>query len=113
VVSVKRNPGQHASAECGNRGYGNVKPRYRAPIPALLPGQSHRLRASIQGDELTAAIDDRTVWQGALGPEAEGLHGAPGLRSDNAQLLFELAVNSAAASFGSAPACRSGPRESD
>jgi hypothetical protein len=35
VVSVKRNPGQHASAECGNRGYQNVKPRYSAPIPSL------------------------------------------------------------------------------
>lgn len=27
VVSVKRNPGQHSSAECGNRGYQNVKPQ--------------------------------------------------------------------------------------
>jgi hypothetical protein len=113
VVSVKRNPGEHASAECGNHGYRNLKPRYSAPIPTLSSGQSHRLRASLQGDELTAAVDDRTVWQGALGPAAQGLHGPAGLRSDNAQLLFELAVNTAAASAGSAPACRSGPGESD
>src|SRR6266478_3127013 len=27
VVSVKRNPGKHASRECGNAGYRNLKPR--------------------------------------------------------------------------------------
>ena len=113
VVSVKRNPGQHASAECGNRGYQNLKPRYSAPIPALSPGQSHRLRASMQGDELTAAIDDRVVWQGALGTTASGLHGPPGVRTDNAQLRFELAVDAPAAASGAAPACRSGAQESD
>jgi hypothetical protein len=113
VVSVKRNPGQHASAQCANRGYQNVKPRYSAPIPALTSGQSHRLRADMQRDELTAAIDDRIVWQGALGPAAAGLQGAPGIRCDNAQLLFELAVDARAASSGAAPACRSGAQESD
>jgi hypothetical protein len=113
VVSVKRNPGQHASAECGNRGYQNVKPRYSAPIPALSPGQSHRLRATMQGDGLSAAIDDRVVWQGDLGGAASGLQGPAGVRSDNAQLLFELAVEPPAASAGAAPACRSGAQESD
>jgi hypothetical protein len=113
VVSVKRNAGQRASAECGNRGYQNLKPRYSAPIPALASGQSHRLRASMQGDELTAAIDDRIVWQGALGPAAAGLQGPPGVRSDNAQWRFELAVDAAAASASAAPACRSGPQDSD
>ena len=113
VVSVKRNPGQHASAECGNRGYQNVKPRYSAPVPALASGQSHRLRASMQGDELTAAIDDTVVWQGTLGATASGLQGPPGVRTDNARLLFELAVDAAAASSGAAPVCRSGAQESD
>jgi hypothetical protein len=113
VVSVKRNPGQHASAECGNRGYQNLKPRYSAPIPALASGQSHRLRADLQGDELSAAIDDRIVWQGTLGEAAAGLQGPAGVRSDNAQLVFELAVNAAAARTDAAPGCRSGPQESD
>lgn len=27
VVSVKRSPSQHSSAECGNRGYQNIKSR--------------------------------------------------------------------------------------
>ncbi len=113
VVSVKRNPGQHTSAECGNRGYRNVKPRYSAPIPALSPGQSHRLRATMEGDELSAAIDDKVVWQGALGATASGLRGPPGVRSDHAQLLFEVAVDAPAATSGAAPACRSGTQESD
>jgi hypothetical protein len=113
AVSVKRNPGQHASAECRNRGYQNVKPRYSAAIPALSPGQSHRLRTTMQGDELTAAIDDRVVWQGALGATASGLQGPPGVRTDNAQLLFELAVDAPAAPSGAAPACRAGAQESD
>jgi hypothetical protein len=113
VVSVKRNPGQHASAECGNRGYQNVKPRYNAPIPALSPGQSHRLRATMQGDEPSAAIDDRVVWRGALGAAASGLQGPPGVRTDNAQLLFELAVDAPAAGAAAAPVCRSGAQESD
>jgi hypothetical protein len=113
VVSVKRNLGQRASAECGNRGYQNLKPRYSAPIPALASGQSHRLRADLEGDELSAAIDDRIVWQGALGPAAAGLQGPAGIRSDNAQLIFELAVNTTAASLGAVPACRTGAQESD
>jgi hypothetical protein len=33
VVSVKTNPGQHSSAECGNRGYQNIKPRRRLSSP--------------------------------------------------------------------------------
>ncbi len=57
------------------------------------PGQSHRPRASMQGVEPSAAMDDRVVWQGALGAAASGLQGPPGVRSDNAQLLFELSAD--------------------
>src|SRR5579862_3524801 len=35
VVSVKRNPGQTTSAECGNRGYRNVKPKQSSPPPPI------------------------------------------------------------------------------
>src|SRR4029077_13503182 len=45
VVSVKSNPGQHSSAECGNRGYRNIKPRRSTPAPLLRPGDTHRLSA--------------------------------------------------------------------
>jgi hypothetical protein len=44
VVSVKSNPGQHTSAECGNRGYRNIKSR---PVPVLRSGHTHDLRAEI------------------------------------------------------------------
>ena len=41
VVSVKSNPGQQTSSQCGNRGYRNVKPRRSTPVPALRSGDSH------------------------------------------------------------------------
>jgi hypothetical protein len=37
VVSATINPGQHTSAQCGNRGYRNIKPRRGAPVPVLHP----------------------------------------------------------------------------
>jgi hypothetical protein len=45
VVSIKANPGQHTSAECGNRGYHNIKPAHSSPVPLLRPGDTHTLRA--------------------------------------------------------------------
>lgn len=38
VVSIKRNPAAHTSAECGNRGYQNIKPRKASAVPQLTPG---------------------------------------------------------------------------
>jgi hypothetical protein len=48
VVSVKSNPGQHTSAECGNRGYRNIKPGRGRVVPALRPGSAHTLRAEMK-----------------------------------------------------------------
>src|ERR1700722_50364 len=45
VVSIKSNPGQHTSTECGNRGYRNVKPWHSAPVPVLNRGDAHLLGA--------------------------------------------------------------------
>jgi len=39
VVSVKTNPGEHSSAECGNRGYQNIKPRRSSPVPKPASGR--------------------------------------------------------------------------
>lgn len=47
VVSVKSNPGQHTSVECGNRGYRNIKPIHHSPVPVLRPGDKHQLRAEM------------------------------------------------------------------
>ena len=114
AVSVKSNSGQHSSAECGNRGYQNIKPRFRAAIPALMPGQSHRLRADIRGQQLRAFVDGTLVWEGTLGAAAAALQGPIGLRTDNAHLEFELAVETPP---GAVPhfvmSCRTRPHELD
>jgi hypothetical protein len=111
VVSVKRNPGQHSSAECGNRGYRNVKPQAAAPLAAVLPGSAHELGAALRGTDLEVQADKRTVWRGSLGDDARGLTGPVGLRTDNAHLEFQLRV---AGAMSSPPtACRAGPQESE
>jgi hypothetical protein len=90
VVSVKSNPGQHASNECGNHGYQNIKPGYSAPLPALRTGDTHRLRAEMNGAEMRVFADDSLVWQGSVIPAALEFDGPIGVRSDNARLSFQL-----------------------
>lgn len=90
VVSVKRNPGAHTRAECGNRGYVNIKPRKASPLPRLEPGQSHTLRAEMKDAELRVFADNREVWEGDIGSDAAKLEGPVGIRSDNARLEFEF-----------------------
>lgn len=89
VVSVKRNPNEHSSAECGNRGYENIKPLKSAPMPVLRSGDSHTLRAEMRKEELRVFVDDREVWEGDV-PGAAALAGRVGIRSDNARLEFNL-----------------------
>lgn len=108
VVSVKRNPTQHTSAECSNRGYQNIKPRKASPAPRVVTGQSHTLRAEMRGEELRVFVDNRPAWEGSMGSDAASLEGPAGIRSDNAQIEFELL---ALKSSGSAKACKTG--ESD
>jgi hypothetical protein len=114
VVSVKNNPGQHSSAECGNRGYRNIKPRRSTPVPVLRPGATHTLRAEMNGDEMKVFADNTMVWEGSVGPEAVRFEGPVGIRSDNARLQIELRAGlPLKAQSGSAPGCRSGPGESE
>jgi hypothetical protein len=90
VVSLKSNPSQNSSAECGNRGYQNIKPAHSSPLPALQPGSTHTLRAETSGSQLNVFADDKLVWQGDLGSPADSLAGPVGIRSDNAKLEIEL-----------------------
>jgi hypothetical protein len=83
VVSVKSNPGAHASRDCGNSGYSNLRPSLRNPPPALEPGSEHELAAVVAGQALRVTIDGATVWEGALPSEAAALRGPAGVRSDN------------------------------
>jgi hypothetical protein len=92
VVSEKTNPGEHTSAQCGNRGYRNIKPASVAPLPALRPGDSHALRAELAGEQMRVFIDDSPAWAGSVGPV--GFDGPVGIRSDNARLKIELRVGS-------------------
>jgi hypothetical protein len=113
VISVKTNPGQHSSLECGNRGYQNIKPSVSLPVPRITPGQSHTLDAALHGNQLRAYVDDRLVWQGDLGQQAARLKGPAGVRSDNAHLEFELAADNTALGAKAVPGCRAGPQESE
>jgi hypothetical protein len=113
VVSVKRNPTQHTSAECGNHGYQNIKPRRAAEVPHLRPGESHTLRAEMNKAELRVFVDDRQVWEGEVG-EAANLEGPVGIRSDNASLEFDLKAGEPSGTHpDSVAACKSGPGNSD
>jgi hypothetical protein len=92
VVSVKNNPGQHTSAECGNRGYQNIKPHRSSPVPAIQSGQPHTLAADLQDRELRVFADNVLAWEGSLDGQAVGLNGPVGMRSDNARLRVTLSA---------------------
>jgi len=92
VVSVKSNPGEHSSAQCGNRGYQNIKPRRSSAIPTLESGAAHTLRAQMNGAEMQVFADNSLVWEGSVGPDALRFDGAVGIRSDNARLQIELSA---------------------
>jgi len=90
VISVKNNPNEHTSAECGNRGYRNIKASRASPVPRVHPGESHTLRAEMNAAELAVFIDGTLSWEGNLGPEINSADGPVGIRSDNALLDLEI-----------------------
>ncbi|WP_257458990.1 hypothetical protein [Archangium lipolyticum] len=93
VVSVKHNPGMRRSDDCGNSGYQTVKPRSKAPVPRLEPGDDHTLRAELEGTALTVRVDGKPVWEGTLPEEVLTFDGPVGLRSDNGRFQVELRVH--------------------
>lgn len=90
VVSLKRNPDEHSSGDCGNRGYTNLRPRSHAPVPALKPGDSHVLRAEQNARALRVLVDGAPVWEGELPTEALAFDGPVGMRSDNVRADVQL-----------------------
>jgi len=89
VVSVKRNPSQHTSAECHNHGYTDIKPRKSSPVPLLRKGETHTLRGEMKNAELRVYADNKEVWEGEVGADAASLEGPVGIRSDNVRLEFD------------------------
>ena len=92
VVSVKRNPGQHSSGDCGNGGYTNLRPRQGSKVPPFETGARHVLRAEQHGDDLLVLVDGLRAWEGTLPSEALSLQGPAGFRSDNGRFDLELFV---------------------
>jgi hypothetical protein len=104
VVSVKSNPGEHTSAQCGNRGYQNIKPRRSVPVPTLRSGDTHVLRAQMNGAEMQVFADNSLVWEGSVGQDALAFDGPVGMRSDNARLQIDLRAGKPVTD--KAPGCR-------
>jgi hypothetical protein len=104
VVQMKINPDQHASSECGNRGYQTVRPRQTTPLPALSAEAAHVLRAQLLGRQLQVTVDGHSVWQGDLAADLPP--GPVGVRSDNARVAFRLAAGPGPTLSSALPACR-------
>ena len=90
TVSVKSNPGLHASSACGTSGYRTVKAQRLAPVETPQIGTTHRLAAALDGAALRVLIDGRPVWEGELSSEALAVDGPVGIRSDNVRLDLML-----------------------
>jgi hypothetical protein len=95
-VSIKRNPGQHMHAECHANGYTTIRPRTSVVLPQVRVGETHALRARLNGEELAVFADGRPVWTGSVGDGVFGIDGPVGLRTDNARFELEyLSVRAA------------------
>ena len=90
AVEVKVNPDSNIHRECGTGGYALVLPTSTAPLDPALALAGTVLHAERHGRELRVFVDDRLVWEGTLPPEVLELHGATGVRTDNAVIDFEL-----------------------
>jgi hypothetical protein len=89
AVSIKRNAGLHTHEQCGANGYVNFKSQDRAKLPPIRPGETHRLRAELHGNDLTVTADGMVAWQGSLGSAVALPTGPPGFRTDNARFALE------------------------
>ncbi len=80
--------------DCLDNGYiNNIKPRVSALPQPVRPDQPHTLRASMRGSDLTVKADNKVAWEGNLGLVALEFDGPVGLRSDNANVVFDFLVN--------------------
>jgi hypothetical protein len=113
VVSIKENPGQHSSAECGNRGYRNIKPQRSSPIPKLRLGDMHTVRAEMTATGLNVYIDEILAWQGSLGSDVQKWEPRVGIRSDNARARFDLHTGALERKDVDRQSCKSEPADAE
>ncbi|MDB5219510.1 MAG: hypothetical protein JWO86_7437 [Myxococcaceae bacterium] len=92
AILVKRNADVSTDAECGTDGYLTVARTTDTRAPLLRSGESHLLRADLDGDTLTVLADGALAWKGTLPDEALAFDGPAGVRSDNGNFDFELRV---------------------
>ncbi len=94
AVSVKTNAGQRTHEECLDRGYINdIKADIKKDPPTLHVDEPHILAADLDGQQLHVTVDGKVVWRGTLPAMVLQLHGPVGLRSDNAQVVFDCFVD--------------------
>jgi hypothetical protein len=95
-ISVKRNPGQTTSAQCGNNGYTDL-----AVVPIPVPASDHHAhtlevhtRPGADGSLAVAVYTDGSLLRRQRVPAAlaAGLAGPVGVRSDNGEYLFRLST---------------------
>ena len=114
VVSVKSNPGMTRSAECGNRGYHNIKPARTGKLPKIVTGKTYTLRAILNHSKLRVYANNQMVWEGDLGAAALAFDGPVGLRTDNGRFEFELfAALPGSGQVGASAVCRGGTNEDE
>jgi hypothetical protein len=94
-VSVKHNPRMSTHAECGPKGYIGVQPRSVRALTPVQAGESHTLRAVLEGTSLRVITDGAVAWEGTLPSEALTFDGPVGVRSDNVAFDFELRADEA------------------
>lgn len=106
VVSIKRNPGQRTHAECGARGYRNLRASAGAQPPPLQAETPHAIKAVLEGTRLRVWADHVLAWEGDVGDEPLAVSGPAGVRSDNGRFDIELSARP-----GNEAACGSGGDE--
>ena len=73
--------------------YLRIKPLHAERVEAPLLGSSHKLAARIEGERLSAWLENHLVWVGKLPPSARALHGLVGLRTDHVSADIALAAD--------------------
>lgn len=73
--------------------YLRVKPLHAEYVDVPLPGRSHKFAARIEGDRLSAWVENHLVWTGKLPPPARALVGFAGMRADHVAADVALAAD--------------------